>query len=804
MKINLLKAIQHVIRITISAFWVVLFSLLYSTTLYAQVEDIQVGTLTRKMLVYAPLNIQPNRPLVLSLHGMNQDIAYQQNQTKWEEIAKANNFVVVYPAGINNSWSLSGTRDTDFILAIIDEMHKRYDIDRNRVYLSGFSMGGMMTYYAATRIADKIAAFAPVAGYLMGGPNTSSSRAIPIIHTHGTTDDVVPFSGVQTSLDAWIKRNNCPTTPVVVKPYPKDKLKSNAELYTWGPGTDSVEVVLLKINNVGHWHSINPEGVNTSQEIWNFCKKYTLAFGIPEFHSAFVNDDNPNQISVTFNKPIENKGSFTGFSVKIDGQPATIENIIHSGPDQLQINIGSDILADNEVVLSYSNGNVISIYKKNLIPFSEKIVDNLLFGAPPRLVELVTTVNGDSLIARFNKKMLLPSDISTISLNAHYNEVVNIPILQFSFLNMDSTEFVFKLGERVYADYNLLFSYSSNNIASVDNALLKAISDFQVTNNSLGLPVYVQSCSLAENSYEIIMTFSKPIILNENQLNQFSFEVNGNIVHIQDFIIRQNTVRFILAKNLHYGDIIGVSYNPGDIIAPDKGDLLAISNLSIENPLDSPTWYSLPGRIEAENFTFQMGTVTKTTTDEGGGFNIGETDKGDWLEYAIENNSEETEFNIRFRLAAQSTGGRIEVVLNDNKALAFFVPNSGGDQIWRSVDRKISIDKGRHYMKVLVAVGGFGLNYIEIHSLSTGIDEIMVENFNAYPNPATNHLAINSADFIFNKVEIIDMMGNIVMSRVIPNTSGFSLPLSLPGGIYALKISNASDFKMRKIVVRNE
>jgi poly(3-hydroxybutyrate) depolymerase len=60
-------------------------------------------------------------------------------------------------------------------------MYNKYGIDRDRVYLSGFSMGGMMTYYAATKIADKIAAYAPVSGFLMGGPDTSSSRPIPII-----------------------------------------------------------------------------------------------------------------------------------------------------------------------------------------------------------------------------------------------------------------------------------------------------------------------------------------------------------------------------------------------------------------------------------------------------------------------------------------------------------------------------------------------------------------------------------------------------------------------------------------------
>jgi len=240
-------------------------------------ENIQVGTTTRTMIVYAPAGITQNRPLLISLHGMNQDAAYQKSQAKWEPIADTAKFVVVFPNGINNSWDLSGTGDIDLIKAVIDAMSSRYGIDRNRVYLSGFSMGGMMTYFAATKIADKIAAFAPISGYLMGGPNTNSSRPIPIIHTHGTADDVVAYSGVQTCLNAWITRNGCPTTAQVTKPYPTSNPNSIATKSYWGPGTNGVEIVLMSLTGKGHWISIDAvNGINTSAEIWKFCRKFSL------------------------------------------------------------------------------------------------------------------------------------------------------------------------------------------------------------------------------------------------------------------------------------------------------------------------------------------------------------------------------------------------------------------------------------------------------------------------------------------------------------------------------------------------
>lgn len=228
------------------------------------------------MIVYAPANLPKNRPLIISMHGFNQDAAYQQAQAKWEPIADTAKFVVVYPNGNNKRWDISGTADIDFILAIIDSMASRYQIDRSRVYLSGFSMGGMMTYFAATKIADKIAAFAPISGYPINGPNTKSSRPVPIIHTHGTTDDVVKYSGVETSLSAWRTRNGCTTAPIVTDPYPASNPNSIASKTYWGPGTNGVEMVLLTLRGKGHWISTDvANGVHTSVEIWNFCKNYS-------------------------------------------------------------------------------------------------------------------------------------------------------------------------------------------------------------------------------------------------------------------------------------------------------------------------------------------------------------------------------------------------------------------------------------------------------------------------------------------------------------------------------------------------
>ena len=251
--------------------------------------NITVGGTTRNMIVYVPSNLGSNRPLLITLHGMSQDAAYQQTNTKWNAVADTAKFVVVYPNGLNKSWDVSGTTDINFISAIIDEMYTKYGIDKSRVYLSGFSMGGMMTYHAANKLSDKIAAFAPVSGY-RNTTDFTSTRAIPLIHTHGTADDVVPyaagnspangvyFPGAEYMASNWAKRNNCSATPVATSPYPAGTNNTNSRK-VWANGDCGTEVVLISITGKGHWHSDDPAGVYTTKEIWSFVKKYTNTCG---------------------------------------------------------------------------------------------------------------------------------------------------------------------------------------------------------------------------------------------------------------------------------------------------------------------------------------------------------------------------------------------------------------------------------------------------------------------------------------------------------------------------------------------
>ncbi|MBR3669229.1 MAG: carbohydrate binding domain-containing protein [Fibrobacter sp.] len=263
-------------RRSLSAKVISAFALAAATIAVAPVfaDNLNVNGANRTMNVYAPKNIEKGRPLIIQMHGMNQDAPYQQNAAKWESIADTARFVVVFPNGENKAWDIGGDKDINFLKAIINEMYSRYGIDKNRVYVSGFSMGGMMSYHAANKMGDMIAAIAPVSG---GGGVNSPKRAMPIMHTHGTTDDVVNYNSTVNTLKGWVNAQKCSGNSQKIKPYPSTKPGSAASLEIWSGCTDGVEVRLLTIDGKGHWYSMDEAvSVNTSVEIWNFVKNYSL------------------------------------------------------------------------------------------------------------------------------------------------------------------------------------------------------------------------------------------------------------------------------------------------------------------------------------------------------------------------------------------------------------------------------------------------------------------------------------------------------------------------------------------------
>jgi polyhydroxybutyrate depolymerase len=241
------------------------------------VQSLKVGGSERTYLLHLPPVYEGKRPLplVIVLHGGGGNAPGAVRMTGFSEKADKEGFVVVYSNGSGrlknrlltwNSGNCCGyaldnnVDDVGFIRALIDELVKTRAIDPKRVYVTGMSNGGMMTYRLACELSDKIAAAAPVAGAL-NLENCQPAHPVSMIIFHGTADEHVLYDGgeplkrvdthrrvdkpVSYAVNFWVKEDGCSATP-----QREEKGSIRTEIYRGGKG--GTEVALYTVKGGGH------------------------------------------------------------------------------------------------------------------------------------------------------------------------------------------------------------------------------------------------------------------------------------------------------------------------------------------------------------------------------------------------------------------------------------------------------------------------------------------------------------------------------------------------------------------------
>jgi polyhydroxybutyrate depolymerase len=267
-------------------------------------------------------------PLVFNIHGWTGSSTKQMDFANFNPIADTANFIVVSPqaTGTVPSWDLTGTTDTDFLMNLLDTLESQYKIDTNRVYSTGFSQGGMMSYILACSHSTRIAAVAPVAGGMTQTTLSSCkpSHYMPLMEIHGTSDILANYTtapSVQTLLDYWVGVNHCNATPAkTTLPDLTTVDGSTVEHYVYDGGLSNTSVEHYKVLLGGHeWPTLAPGtknnyglnnrnlDFNASKEIWRFFSKYNLK-SLDVVNGINDYSDSNNLISLY---PNPTSGSFT-------------------------------------------------------------------------------------------------------------------------------------------------------------------------------------------------------------------------------------------------------------------------------------------------------------------------------------------------------------------------------------------------------------------------------------------------------------------------------------------------------------
>ena len=267
---------------------ILLLIFLQSIVIFSQDLSMTYDGLERTYRLHVPLGYNPdnNYPLVINMHGLTSNAFQQELLSGFNNIADQEGIMVVYPNGIDAAWNVfssGGVDDVGFISALIDTLKAGYSIDLNRVYATGMSMGGFMSYRLACELGNRIAAIAPVAGLLAFSP-CNPQKPVPVLHIHGTVDPTVPYAGVPATISFWLENNHCPQDPILFDfPDINSTDSSTVTSYYYGPCDNSTEVILYSVINGEHsWPGSNfilgvtNRDINASAEIWNFFKKFDL------------------------------------------------------------------------------------------------------------------------------------------------------------------------------------------------------------------------------------------------------------------------------------------------------------------------------------------------------------------------------------------------------------------------------------------------------------------------------------------------------------------------------------------------
>ena len=169
-------------------------------------ESLSVGSVTRTYILHVPNGYTGKTPVpfVIDFHPLFGTGSSEESTSGYSSLADQEGFVVAFPDGIDNAWNIGPccttsrtVDDIGFAKAVIVAVAGAGCIDPKRVYATGWSMGGGMSYYLACNAADTFAAIAPASFNLLEASQEpcAPARPVPEISFRDTGDQVVPYDG---------------------------------------------------------------------------------------------------------------------------------------------------------------------------------------------------------------------------------------------------------------------------------------------------------------------------------------------------------------------------------------------------------------------------------------------------------------------------------------------------------------------------------------------------------------------------------------------------------------------------------
>jgi chitinase len=212
--------------------------------------------------------------------------------------------------------------------------------------------------------------------------------------------------------------------------------------------------------------------------------------------------------------------------------------------------------------------------------------------------------------------------------------------------------------------------------------------------------------------------------------------------------------------------------------------------------------------IQAESYFSMNGVQLETTTDTGGGQNVGYIDAGDWMAYSNVSFPTSGSYTIEYRVASPS-GGTVSSDLNagaiqlGNTA----IPATGGWQNWTTVSRTVTVNAGTYNFGVFAQTGGWNLNWIRITKNAARAASVTATSrarelggVELFPNPVRDLLRVKLPAAPAQQLTVTNLLGAVVLRQPAAGGEAQFDVAPLPAGVYLLTVESVAGKVSRRFV----
>lgn len=220
----------------------------------------ELGGRDREAKIHVPPGYDASEPVgvVFNFHGYTWTADIQEEVTSLNAAADARGWVTVHGEGtgtvVTQSWNagsccasavINQIDDIAFTQGVLERVKEVVCVDDARIYSTGMSNGGDLSYRLACELSEVFAAIAPVAAR-NSAPSCDLTRPVPLLHIHGTDDLLVPYANAPGTVEDWATRLACDMTSVTT--YDHGEVTCN----TYDSCEDEAEVIFCTVDGGGH------------------------------------------------------------------------------------------------------------------------------------------------------------------------------------------------------------------------------------------------------------------------------------------------------------------------------------------------------------------------------------------------------------------------------------------------------------------------------------------------------------------------------------------------------------------------